>query len=107
MSMNHTAGKGNQHGDGSVPPFPSVDSQPAQFRIVLVSFLAAGIGLIAGLVAYALYNLIGLFTNLFFFHEWSTTFKSVGSHHLGAWVILVPIICGLICCVVGEYVWSR
>ena len=44
--------------------------QPAQFRIVLVSFLAAGIGLVAGFVAYALYRLIGLFTNFFFFHEW-------------------------------------
>src|SRR6202163_3569191 len=107
MSMNHTAGKGNQHGDGSVPPFPSVDSQPAQFRIVLVSFLAAGIGLIAGLVAYALYNLIGLFTNLFFFHRWSTTFRSVGSHHLGAWVILVPIIGGLIVGVMAKYGSSK
>jgi CIC family chloride channel protein len=78
-------------------------AQPAQFRIVLVSFLAAGIGLVAGLVAYALYKLIGLFTNLFFFHEWSTTFRSVGSHHLGAWVILVPVVGGLIVGVMAKY----
>jgi H+/Cl- antiporter ClcA len=82
-------------------------SQPAQFRLALVSFLAAGIGLIAGLVAYALYKLIGLFTNLFFFHEWSTTFKSVGSHHLGAWVILVPVIGGLIVGVMAKYGSSK
>ena len=81
--------------------------QPAQFRIVLVSFLAAGIGLIAGLVAYVLYKLIGLFTNLFFFHEWSTTFRSVGSHHLGAWVILVPVIGGLIVGVMAKYGSSK
>jgi hypothetical protein len=31
---------------------------PASFRMVLVSVLAAGIGLIAGLVAFALYKLI-------------------------------------------------
>jgi len=81
--------------------------QPAQFRIVLVSFLAAGIGLIAGLVAYVLYKLIGLFTNLFFLHEWSTTFRSVGSHHLGAWVILVPVIGGLIVGVMAKYGSSK
>ena len=42
----------------------SASSEPASFRMVLVSFLAAGIGLVAGFVAYALYKLIGLFTNL-------------------------------------------
>ncbi len=48
-------------------------AEPAQFRMVLVSFLAGGIGLIAGLIAVALYRLIGLFTNLFFYHRWSVT----------------------------------
>jgi len=76
---------------------------PAQFRIFLISFLAAGVGLIAGVVAYILYKLIGLFTNLFFFHEWSTQFRSVGGHHLGAWVILVPVIGGLIVGVMAKY----
>ena len=74
---------------------------------MLVSFLAAGIGLLAGLVAYALYKLIGLFTNLFFFHQWSTTFRSVGSHHLGAWVILVPVVGGLIVGVMAKYGSSK
>jgi H+/Cl- antiporter ClcA len=74
---------------------------------VLVSFLAAAIGLVAGLVAYALYKLIGLFTNLFFFHESSTTFRSVGSHHLGAWVILVPVVGGLIVGVMAKYGSSK
>ena len=84
-----------------------VEVQPAQFRIVLLSFLAAGIGLIAGIVAYALYKLIGLFTNLFFFHRWSTTFQSVGGHHLGAWVILVPVIGGLVVGVMAKYGSSK
>ena len=80
---------------------------PAQFRIVLVSFLAAAIGLISGLVAYALYKLIGLFTNLFFFHRWSTDFTSVRFHHLGPWVILVPVIGGLIVGVMAKYGTSK
>jgi chloride channel protein, CIC family len=82
---------------------PLAPPPPAQFRIVLISFLAGAIGLIAGLVAYILYKLIGLFTNLFFFHEWSATFRSVGAHHLGAWVILIPVICGLIVGIMAKY----
>jgi len=70
---------------------------------VLVSFLAAGIGLVGGVVAYALYKLIGLFSNLFFFYRWSTAFTSVGLHHLGAWVILVPVLGGLIVGVMAKY----
>jgi chloride channel protein, CIC family len=81
--------------------------EPAQFRIVLVSFLAAAIGLIGGLVAFVLYKLIGLFTNLAFFHRWSTNFQSVGSHHLGPWVIGVPVIGGLIVGVMAKYGTSK
>lgn len=76
---------------------------PAQFRIVLISLLAAAVGLIAGLVAYILYKLIGLFTNLAFFHTWSATFRSVGAHHLGPWVIGIPVIGGLIVGVMAKY----
>jgi chloride channel protein, CIC family len=91
----------------SVVPVPPVFSERAQFRIVLISFLAAGVGLLAGLVAYILYKLIGLFTNLFFFHEWSTTFRSVGGHHLGWWVILVPVVGGLVVGVMAKYGSSK
>src|SRR5579862_6524439 len=79
----------------------------AEFRIVLMSFLAAGVGLLAGLVAYLLYKLIGLFTNLAFFHTWSTTFRSVGSHHLGPMVIVIPVIGGLIVGVMAKYGSSK
>ncbi|MFL6444196.1 MAG: chloride channel protein [Candidatus Sulfotelmatobacter sp.] len=91
----------------SVVPVPPVFSERAQFRIVLMSFLAAGVGLLAGLVAYVLYKLIGLFTNLFFFHEWSTKFRSVGGHHLGWWVILVPVAGGLVVGVMAKYGSSK
>lgn len=82
---------------------PLTAAAPAPFRIVLISFLAAGVGLLAGIVAYVLYKLIGLFTNLFFFHDFSTTFRSVGGHHLGWRVILVPVIGGLIVGVMAKY----
>jgi H+/Cl- antiporter ClcA len=78
-------------------------AQPASFRVVFVSFLAVGIGLVAGVVAYGLYKLIGLFTNLFFFHRWSTDFTSVAGHHLGIMAIFVPVIGGLIVGFMAKY----
>jgi len=48
-----------------------------------------------------------LFTNLFFFHEWSTSFRSVGSHHLGLWVILIPVAGGLVVGVMAKYGSSK
>lgn len=99
-------GPKNNHVTASGPAIDSL-SAPAQFRIVLVSFLAAGIGLVAGVVAYALYKLIGLFTNLFFFHRWAADFTSVRFHHLGAWVVLVPVIGGLIVGVMAKYGTSK
>ena len=103
---NHRAGTANETlaVSGVSPVAPAA---PANFRIVLISFLAAGIGLLAGIVAYILYKLIGLFTNLFFFHEWTTTFRSVGGHHLGVWVIGVPVIGGLIVGVMAKYGSSK
>ena len=77
--------------------------QPAQFRMLLVSFLSAAIGLVAGVVAYVLYRLIGLFTNLFFFHRWSADFTSARFHHLGAWVIVVPVVGGIIVGIMAKY----
>jgi CIC family chloride channel protein len=77
--------------------------QPAQFRILLVCFLAAGIGLVSGVAAFVLYKMIGLFTNLFFFHRWSTEFVGVQHHNLGAWVILLPAVGGLVVGIIAKY----
>ncbi len=80
---------------------------PANFRMLLVSLLAAAIGLVAGVVAFALYKLIGLFTNLFFFHRWSADFASAQHNHLGWLVIVVPVIGGLIVGVMAKYGTSK
>ena len=69
---------------------------PAQFRMVLISCLAAGVGLLAGAVAFFLYRLIGLFTNIFFFHRLSFDFSSARINHLGLWVIVIPVIGGIV-----------
>jgi CIC family chloride channel protein len=82
-------------------------AEPAQFRMVLISFLAAGIGLLAGGVAFILYRLIGLFTNLFFFHRWSWEFTSARLNHLGLWVIVTPVIGGIIVGFMAKYGSSK
>src|SRR5437660_2897152 len=103
------------HGSGAIQNEPLAASgisplahtELAPFRIVLMSFLAAGVGLLAGIVAYILYKLIGLFTNLFFFHAVTTAFRSVGGHHLGLWVILIPVVGGLIVGLMAKYGSSK
>jgi len=80
---------------------------PAEFRMLLISLLSAAIGFGAGIIAFALYKLIGLFTNLFFFHRWSTDFVSAQHNHLGWMVIVTPVIGGLIVGVMAKYGTSK
>jgi len=73
------------------------------YRLGFVSLAAAVIGFTAGLIAFLLYNLIGLFTNLVFYHEWSFHFRSPEANHLGPWVIVMPVVGGLIVGVMAKY----
>jgi H+/Cl- antiporter ClcA/CBS domain-containing protein len=77
------------------------------FRMLWVSSLAALIGIGAGVIAFLLYNLIGLFTNLAFFHQATFVFRSPRMAHLGPWVIGVPVIGGLIVGVMAKYGSSK
>src|SRR5579864_1474471 len=77
--------------------------EPAGFRIVLVSFLAGGIGLVAGCIAFLLYRLIGLFTNIAFYGHFSAAFISARHNHLGLWVILIPAVGGIIVGFMAKY----
>ena len=81
----------------------AVPAAPAQFRMALISFLAAGVGLIAGLIAFLLYRLIGLLTNISFYGHFSDAFISARHNHLGLWVIPVPVIGGLIVGFMAKY----
>ena len=76
---------------------------PAGYRLGVVSLLAALVGLCAGVIAFALYNLIGLLTNLFFYRQWSFVFRSPQNNHVGAWVIVLPVIGGLAVAVMAKY----
>src|SRR5580693_129000 len=86
------------HGDQPLEP-----QQSAGYRIELVSLLAAVIGVLAGFIAYILYDLIGLITNLAYYHEWSFHFRSPENTHLGPWIIVTPVIGGLIVGFMAKY----
>jgi chloride channel protein, CIC family len=86
------------HGDQPLEP-----QQSAGYRIELVSLFAALIGVLAGFIAYILYDLIGLITNLAYYHEWSFHFRSPENTHLGPWIIVTPVIGGLIVGFMAKY----
>ncbi len=72
-------------------------------RVVLISLMAIGIGVISAFVALALLRLIGLFTNLAFFGRWSTTLVSPVGNNLGIFEIFIPVIGGLIIGLMARY----
>jgi CIC family chloride channel protein len=72
-------------------------------RTLPISALALVIGVFAAFVAAALLKLIGLFTNLFFYQHVATGLVSPAGHHLGPFVIVVPVIGALIIGVMARY----
>jgi chloride channel protein, CIC family len=72
-------------------------------RLLAISALALGIGVVASFVALALLRLIGLFTNVFYFGRWSTALVSPAGNHLGVFSVLVPIGGALIIGVMARY----
>ncbi|MGH9377681.1 MAG: chloride channel protein [Terriglobia bacterium] len=65
-------------------------------RTVIISLYAVLVGVVAGLVAQGLLELVYLFTNLFFSGRWSFKVVYPDQFHLGPWVILIPPIGGFI-----------
>jgi len=72
-------------------------------RVLPISALAIAIGIFAAYVAAALLKLIGLFTNLFFFQRVDTSLVSPAGHHLGPFVVLVPVAGALVIGVMARY----
>jgi H+/Cl- antiporter ClcA/CBS domain-containing protein len=72
-------------------------------RVIPIGGLAVGIGVFAAYVAYLLLKLIGLCTNLFFFQRAATELVSPAGHHLGPFVVLVPVAGALIIGLMARY----
>lgn len=99
-------------------PIPEVATSPeiqtnkkGQFGIALepevirICVYALGVGLVAGLVAQGLLELIYLFTNIFFFGHFSFAITNPANNHLGLWEILIPPLGGLLVGVM-IYFWE-
>ena len=88
---------------GSPTELSTLGEHTARFRMLTVSLLAGFIGLMAGLVAFGLYKLIGFFTNIFFFHRISAELTSARLNSLGPWVIVTPVMGGIIVGLMAKY----
>jgi H+/Cl- antiporter ClcA len=76
-------------------------------RIGLLTLIAGLIGFASGFIAYILYHLIGLLTNLFFYQKFDLTFASPQYNQLGVFVVIVPAIGGLIAGLMIKYGSSK
>jgi len=86
--------------ESAVPLVTAAENELADFstnrRVLLLSAIALVIGVISSFVAYALIWLIAAITNLAFYHRFSATPAIPQGHHLGFWVLLVPVAGALI-----------
>src|SRR5437660_12211764 len=82
---------------------PRLADFTTDFRVIPLSLICIVIGVIGAYLALILLKLIYLFTNLFFFHTWSWQYKSPALNTLGIFVILVPVIGGLIVGIMARY----
>ncbi|HEY9789721.1 MAG TPA: chloride channel protein [Candidatus Obscuribacterales bacterium] len=72
-------------------------------RILYLCASAVIIGLMSGLVAWALLWLIAVITNLCFFGKYSSVMTTPTHHHLGGWVVLLPAVGGLVIGLMARY----
>jgi H+/Cl- antiporter ClcA/predicted transcriptional regulator len=72
-------------------------------RLLKIAGLAMAIGVVAAFVAQLLVGLIGLVTNLAFYGRLSVDLVSPAENQLGPFVVLVPVLGGLIVGVIARY----
>ncbi len=79
-------------------------SQTPPKRLLLLTFLAAVIGLLGGAAAYVLLHAIALLTNLALFHRFGWELPDFNDLHRGPLVVVVAVIGALIIAVMAK--WS-
>ncbi len=78
------------------PPEDELADFSTNHRVLFLSAMSLVIGAFSALVAYALIWLIAAITNLAFYHRFSANAVVPQGHHLGYWVVLVPVAGALI-----------
>src|ERR1700722_14927118 len=72
-------------------------------RVAFISLLSVLVATFAAAAAEILMRLIGLVTNLSFYGKFSTAFASPVGNHLGAWVIVVPVVGAILVGFMARY----
>lgn len=72
-------------------------------RVIPISLLAIAVGLVSTGVAWCLLRLIGLITNIAYFHRVSSSFVSPAGNQLGVYAVVVPIAGSLIVGFMARY----
>jgi H+/Cl- antiporter ClcA/CBS domain-containing protein len=82
---------------------PELGDFTATRRMVFISLVAIGLGVAATYVAFALLQLIALFTNLFYFQRLTFAPASPAGHTLGWASVAVPVVGALIIGMMARY----
>ena len=88
-------------------PAGALRDYSANSRILYTSSLAAGLGAVSAVLAWMLLEMIALCTNLFYFQEWSFVDKDPWQAGRHWWLILMPVLGGLIVGVIARYLSPR
>lgn len=72
-------------------------------RVVFLSGIAICLGVATAIIARLLTGLIGIVTGLAFYGHFTTTLVSPADNRLGLWVILVPVVGGIIVGFMARY----
>ncbi len=70
---------------------------------IFLCFLAVIIGVLGEVASWCLFKLIGFFTNLCFYQRLSFAFSPPTTAHVGWWVLLIPVVGGLIVGLMARY----
>ncbi len=86
---------------------PVRGGEPGDFttslRLLPISGLAIIIGIIGAALAWSLLKLIAVFTNAFFYQRLSTSSAGPADAHVGLWVLIIPVVGGLVVGVMARY----
>ncbi|HEY7636571.1 MAG TPA: chloride channel protein [Gemmatimonadales bacterium] len=94
--------------DTAIPPGESNSQKrlgdfTVDTRLLIITPMAAVVGVLSALVAVALVWLIGSITNLVYYHRWSSHLVSPAENTLGLGAVLVPMVGGLIIGLMARY----
>ena len=84
-------------------PADGLRDYSADSRILYTSALAAGLGAVSAVAAWALLEMIALFTNLFYFQRWSFVSRDPWQAGRHWWLIVMPVLGGLIVGIIARY----